>query len=55
MDKELFKSIREEIGKMLLVDAHSHICSELQWKAMPDDFTSLILYCFTDLGECRHE
>lgn len=43
---ELMKNIRQELGKIWLVDAHEHLPSEEDWLADPEnsDFTSLLGY-----------
>lgn len=49
-DKEtLYENLRQEIGKMHLVDAHNHLLSEETWLSTQEDWTSLLGYCVTDL------
>jgi hypothetical protein len=49
MDKQLYTEFRQEMGKITMVDAHSHIAPEAAWKTMPVDFQSLMDYSRCDL------
>ena len=43
---ELMKDIRQELGKIRMVDAHEHLPDEKDWLKNPEnkDFTSLLGY-----------
>ena len=45
----LHRALREELGKIHLVDAHDHLLSEEAWLAEKEDFTALLGYAWTDL------
>jgi uncharacterized protein len=47
--KKIYENLREELAKMHLVDAHSHLPSEEGFLAGTADFTSLLGYTMTDL------
>ena len=47
--KSLYERLREEIGKLWVVDVHEHLPSEEEWKAQKLDLVSILGYLFRDL------